>query len=54
MVDEEKEIWVGENRFYLGEDDILYETIVGVVDEKTALSMAEASIKLRTLAEGGK
>ncbi|MBE3140395.1 MAG: hypothetical protein IMZ53_07420 [Thermoplasmata archaeon] len=30
----EREIWVGENRMYLGEDNILYITLVGEMDEK--------------------
>jgi len=44
----EKEIWVGENRLYLGEDNILYETLVGEQDEKIVLAVHEASNKLRS------
>jgi len=48
----EKEIWVGENRLYLGEDNILYETLVGEQDEKIVLAVHEASNKLRSRVEG--
>ena len=35
MIDEkDREIWVGKSRFYLGEDNIIYETVVGEQDEK--------------------
>ncbi|GAH16624.1 unnamed protein product [marine sediment metagenome] len=34
MREEDREIWVGENRLYLSEDNILYETVVGEQDEK--------------------
>ena len=52
MTDKEREIWVGESRFFLGEDNILYETIVGNVDEKIVIEMKEASSKLMNKAEG--
>ena len=47
MEEKEREIWVGENRLYLGEDNILYETLVGEQDEKTVLAIHEASKRLR-------
>ena len=47
----EREIWVGENRLYLGEDNILYETLVGEQDEKIVLAIHEASIQLRNMVE---
>lgn len=47
-----REIWIGEDRFYLGENNILYETIVGEIDEKTALASKEATIKMRSKVEG--
>lgn len=43
----EKEIWVGENRFYLSEDNILYETIVGEADDEMGIVMEEATDKLK-------
>ncbi len=52
MQEKDREIWIGENRLYLGEDDILYETVVGVVDAKIAIAFKEASLKLRSKAEG--
>ncbi len=48
----EREIWVGENRFYLGEDNILYETIVGEADDEMGNAMEEATDKLKKKAEG--
>ena len=48
----DREIWVGENRLYLGEDNILYETLVGEQDEKIVLAIHEASIQLRNMVEG--
>jgi len=52
MEEKDREIWIGENRFYLGENNILYETIVGEIDEKTALASKEATIKMRSKVEG--
>ena len=46
MKEEDREIWVDESRFYLGEDNILYETIVGEFDETKALEAKEAVFKL--------
>ena len=48
----EREIWIGESRFYLGEDNILYDTIVGEQDEKTTILMKEAVDKLKDMVEG--
>jgi len=48
----DREIWVGESRFYLGEDDILYLTLVGEHDEKTAMAMGNALFKLLGMVEG--
>ena len=48
----DREIWVGESRFYLGEDNILYETLVGKQDLETVIAIQEASDKLRSLVEG--
>ena len=48
----EREIWVGESRFYLGEDDILYETVVGEQNERTATEMRKVTNKLQNMVEG--
>jgi hypothetical protein len=42
----EKEIFVGENRFYLGEDNIIYVTVEGEFDVKLASEMEDAYYKL--------
>lgn len=52
MNEKEKEIWVGESRFYLGEDDIIYCTIVGDIDAEMAIAMDEATLKLMNMVEG--
>ncbi len=52
MTDKDREIWIGENRLYFDEDNILYETVVGVVDEKIAIAFREASLKIGSKAEG--
>ena len=52
MEEQEREIWVGENRHYLGEDNILYVTVVGEVDEKVAIACREAAFKLMNIVEG--
>ena len=46
MKEEDREILVGESRFYLGEDNIIYETIVGDFDEQKALEARAAVCKL--------
>ena len=51
MREEDREIWVGESRFYLGEDNILYVTVVGEVDEKIALATKEADLKFKNIVE---
>ncbi len=48
----ERESWVGESRFYLGEDDIFYETIVGEQSEKTIIAALEAHNKFKNMVEG--
>ncbi len=45
----DREFIVGENRFYLGEDNILYVTTVGEIDGKTALAMREVDSKLKDM-----
>ena len=48
----EREIWVGENRMYLGEDNILYITLVGEMDEKMAIAFIEAVQRLENMVDG--
>ena len=52
MKEKEREIWVGKNRIYLGEDNILYHTVVGDVDEKTAAAFKEADLTIRSKVKG--
>jgi len=52
MREEEREILIGESRFYLGEDNIIYETIVGETDDEMGIALAEATNKLKKMAEG--
>ena len=48
----EREIRVGENILYLRENNILDITNVGEIDEKTAIAMKEALLKLMNMVEG--
>ena len=53
MIDEkDREIWVGENSLYLGEDNIVYVTVVGEVDGKTATEITEIDNKFKSMVEG--
>jgi hypothetical protein len=46
MKDGDREIWVGENRFYLGEDNILYVQLAGDYELEDALALRNAYLKL--------
>ena len=46
MEEKNNEIWVGENRFHLGEDDIMYVELVGEYDLHSALALRDAYLKL--------
>ena len=48
----EREIWVGENRLYLGADNILYETLVGQHDLEMVIAIMGAHDKLESLVDG--
>ena len=50
--DNVREIWIGENRFYLGEDNILYVFNVGNVDDKCIIEIRKAMHKLISLSVG--
>jgi hypothetical protein len=52
MKDESREIRVGENRLYLGEDDIMYIETSGNYDEKVVAELRDAFLKLISFAEG--
>lgn len=52
MEDKDREILVGENRLYLGEDNILYATMVGTQDGKMVIALKEANDKLINMVEG--
>ena len=48
----EREIWVGESRFYLGEDNIIYCTSIGDIDVEMAIAYDETNFKLMNMVEG--
>ncbi len=52
MEEQDREIWVGENRIYLGEDNIIHITILGEVDEEIQIGINEACYKLINMVEG--
>ena len=47
----EREIWVGENRFYL-DVDLLYVNLVGEMDDKKVVAMKETYFKLNNMVGG--
>ena len=51
MDEEDREIRIGNNTLYLGEDNIFYVTVIGEWDEKTSIAIREAVIKLRQTVE---
>ena len=48
----EREIWVGENRLYLDEDNVLCIINIGEIDEKIAIEIKEAVLKIMNMVEG--
>ena len=52
MEDKDRESWVGENRIYLGEDNILCITIVGELDEETQIAINDTGYKLMSTVAG--
>ena len=52
MEDKDREILVGENRLYLGEDNILYATLVGTQDAKMVIALKKSNDKLMNMIEG--
>ena len=51
MEEKDREIWIGENRMYLGEDNILHVTLVGEVNNKIAIAMKETDLKFKSMVE---
>ena len=51
MENKDREIQIGENRLYLGEDNVLYIAIFGEVDEKIAIAIKEADLKFKNMVE---
>jgi hypothetical protein len=52
MKEEDREIWAGENRFYLGEDGIMYVELAGEYNEQNAFALRDAYMKLLRTIEG--
>ncbi len=52
MEEKDREIIIDAGRLYLGEDNILYTTVVGEVDENTAIAIREAHLKFVDMVEG--
>jgi len=52
MEEKDREIWVGENRIYLGEDNIIHFINVGEHDEKIAIACKEAILKFFNTVDG--
>ncbi len=52
MEEKDREICAGENRLYLGEDNIFYITVVGEVDGKTAAAIRGIDRKFKSMSEG--
>lgn len=52
MEEKEREIWIGENRFYLREDNIISLDIVGEIDEDKAKELCAANLKFMNMLEG--
>jgi len=50
--EKDREIWVGENSLYLGEDNIFYITVVGEMDDETAIAIKAADVKFKSMVEG--
>ncbi len=52
MEEKEREIWIGESRFYLDEDNIIYAAPIGDIDEKMAIAIKENILKLANMVDG--
>jgi len=52
MEEKDREICIGEHRLYLAEDNILYITIIGELDEETQIEINDTGYKLMNTVEG--
>ena len=52
LKEKEREILVGKNRIYIGEDNIVHYDNIGEIDEKIASESCEAMLKLMKLGKG--
>ena len=52
MDKEEREIWLGKSRFYLGEDNIIYAIPVGDIDETLAIAIKENIFNFANMVDG--
>ena len=52
MEEKDREAWVGETKLYLDENNILYVTTVGEIDDKLALLMRDVVFKYFNRADG--
>ncbi len=52
MEEKDREIWVGENKVYLGEDNLIYINACKGVDRKAAILIKDAVLKLANMVEG--
>ena len=48
----DREVWIGENYTCLSADNIMYTTVVGEVDESTAIAIREAQLNFLNMVEG--
>jgi hypothetical protein len=52
-VDEkDREIWIGDSRMYLGDDNIIYETVIGEIGENEAMGCKEATYRFWSMVKG--
>lgn len=52
MEEKEREIWIGESRYYLGEDDITYMIMVGDVNDDLMDAFRDAGDKVLNMGAG--
>ncbi|MGD2089130.1 MAG: STAS/SEC14 domain-containing protein [Candidatus Aminicenantes bacterium] len=52
MKEKDGEIRIGESRYYLGEDNIVYVTEVGEIDDQKAMAIKDAFLKFLAASKG--
>ena len=52
MAENKKEIWIGESKVYLDEDDILHVSGSGDTEDKTAVKIKQATYEFLEIVEG--